>query len=302
MTGTPLVISGVPRSGTTLLYNLLDGHPEVSWLVTEAYFFEYLHDLGVANEAIYRQLAAADIDSLIDGLRDRAVIPPLQAGYKQVFPGTMETAQTFEVPWDDKRFRDALGRLDFTSIGTFWRGLARACLDAMGAPEKRYVCVKSPDYGKSAFASIAAVPDARAILILRNPVLALDSLKFGRANRGVKRLTWPTLALLIAEHKRMFETLERTRDERLLVVRYEDLAAAPETQMRTIADWLGIAFAPCLLEPTFLGQSWSGHSTQRMTKGIDSGLAVRKPKYLTERELTVIQSALEVPMRKHGYL
>ena len=29
-THTPLIVSGAPRSGTSLLYNLFDGHPEVA--------------------------------------------------------------------------------------------------------------------------------------------------------------------------------------------------------------------------------------------------------------------------------
>jgi hypothetical protein len=302
MKGAPLVISGAPRSGTTLIYNLMDGHSDISWLVTEAYFFEYLHDLGVEREAVYRLLADAGIDSLIDGLRDRSVIPPLHNSYRQVFPGTMETAVTYEVPWDEEAFRVALQSVDFSTISSMWKGIARACLQAMGQAERRYVCLKAADYGKSAFASIATIEDARAILILRNPVLAIDSLKYGRAKRNDKRLTWPTLATHIGQYVRMFEAAAKLADEpKLYIIRYEDLAAEPGAEMRRIAAWLDIAFEPALIEPTFLGRSWTGHSTQRVTSGVDSELAVREPKYLTRREQDVIRDALSEGMSRWGY-
>lgn len=302
VTGAPLVISGAPRSGTTLIYNLMDGHSDISWLVTEAYFFEYLYDLGVEREEVYRHLADAGVDALIDGLRDRGVIPPLHNAYRQVFPGTMETAVTYEVPWNEASFRAALQSVDFSSIAEMWRGIARACLAAMGQTERRYVCIKAADYGKSAFASVATIEDSRAILILRNPVLAIDSLKFGRAKRNDKRLTWPTLATHIGLYARMFAAAARLAEEpRLCIIRYEDLAASPETEMRRIAAWLDIAFEPTLTEPTFLGRGWTGHSTQRVTSGVDSELAVREPKYLTPREQDVIRTALADPMTRWGY-
>jgi hypothetical protein len=298
----PVVISGAPRSGTTLLYNLFDGHPDISWLVTEGYFFEYLYDTGIEHGWIYAALAAGGIDQLVEGIRDRDVLPRVHGGYRQVNAGTMQTAIEYEVPWSEAAFRQSLASGSYGSAQELWSTLARACLAGLGEAERRYVCLKSPDYGKSAFAALTTLPSAKAIILLRDPLAAIDSLKFTRAKRKTKLLTWPTLAIVIGNYLRMLEQSARQPRERLKIVRYEDLVEATEATMRDVAAWLGVPFLPSLTVPSFQGRSWSGHSSRRLTDGgIDRGLAGREVEHLTANERRVIVEALAGPMAAHGY-
>lgn len=297
----PLIISGAPRSGTTLLYNLFDSHPDISWMVTEGYFFEYLHDVGTSNGWIYAKLANCGIDQMIDGIRDRDVLPRVHAGYRQIFPGTMQTAVEYEVMWDEAAFRAKLATPSGDTAAELWHKLSRATLAGLGEAEKRYLCLKSPDYGKSAFAALDTIPEAKAIISLRDPLAALDSLKFTREQRNTKRLTWPTLAIVIGQYLRMMEAIARYPQGRLKVVRHEDLLADPGKEMRAVATWLGIEFTEHLVQPSFQGQSWTGHSSRRMTQGIAKELAERRLEHLTPHEQSVIREALGGLLAPYGY-
>src|SRR5574338_1316125 len=75
-TSIPLILSGPPRSGTTLFSALLDGHSEINWFVDEGYFFEHLHVLGPENFGRFVAAAMLDVDGLIEGVRDRSLMPP----------------------------------------------------------------------------------------------------------------------------------------------------------------------------------------------------------------------------------
>jgi len=66
----PLLLSGAPRSGTTLIYTLFDSHPEILWLVSEGYLFEYLHDIRPHNAPLFVRAARGSPERLVEGLRN----------------------------------------------------------------------------------------------------------------------------------------------------------------------------------------------------------------------------------------
>lgn len=203
----PLIISGAPRSGTSLLYNLFDGHSQVAWLVDEGFLFEYLDDLGTDATDIFLDALPADIDPLVAGLRDKQVMPPAHLAYQQSKERGSVSEVEIEAPWDEDAFRAALAESGEASVAGLWRRLVTAWLAGMGEPSKSFACMKSPDYGKSAAGALGTIQESRAIIIFRDPLYAIDSLKRSRELRGDKLLTWP----LIAQNIRSFQRNERDR-------------------------------------------------------------------------------------------
>lgn len=297
----PFVISGAPRSGTSLLYNLFDGHSEVAWLVDEGYLFEYLYDLSPEGAQIFIDAMPADVKNLAAGLRDRQVIPPLHEPYRQ--SEERGSVSRIELPtnWDERAFLAALAEsAPEAGIPGVWSRLVFSCLSGLKEAPKRYACLKAPDYGKSARAATELISDARAVVVIRDPLYALDSLKRSRELRGEKLLSWPQLALNIHYFQQMLERIDEPRD-RTIVVRYESLVADPEKTLRGITDWLGISFEECLLEPTMRGVPWPGISSFEPTTGIQTDPARRPIKALSEDEQALIRLHLGDFRRRFGY-
>ncbi len=288
----PLIISGAPRSGTSLLYNLFDGHPDVSWLVDEGFLFEYLNDLGPSGADILLGSVPEDVDAIIAGLRDKQVIPPMHLPYKQSKARGSVSEVEIEAPWDESAFRAALERPRDRGVTGFWRWLVVACLAGMREQPRRYACMKSPDYGKSAAGALDTIAEARSVVIFRDPLYAIDSLKRSRELRGEKLLTWPLIAQNVRNFQRMFDRVKNADANRIRTVRYETLTAEPENTMRGLADWLDIPFDACLLAPTMRGQHWPGISSFKATDGIETGPAVRPIEALTMAEQDLIRCYL----------
>lgn len=297
----PLIISGAPRSGTSLLYNLFDGHSRIGWLVDEGYLFEYLHDFLPDAGPLFVDAVPGDVRALVAGLRDKQVMPPVYRSYSQSVQRGTVSEVAIDAPWDEAAFERALAEPGEATVAGLWRRLAAALLAGMGQPLSPFACMKAPDYGKSAESALALIAEARAIVIVRDPLHALDSLKRSRELRKEQLLSWPLLARHIRSFQQLADRLARLDPARLLVLRYETLVAEPEPVMRTVADWLAIPFEPCLLQPTMRGQHWPGISSFRSTEGIDKRTAERPVQSLDADEQGLIRRHLAAFRAAHSY-
>lgn len=290
----PLLVSGAPRSGTTLIYTLFDSHPEIAWLISEGYFFEYLYDLGPGNTALFLHAARGSPEHLVEGLRDREMMPSLHLPYRQDQGTTSK--MVVEIPWSEECFWASLranGSIAPESMRELWNILAQAYVAGLGtSPEARYACLKSPDYGKSAAAAVEHVPEARAIVIVRDPMKTFESLKRSRDMRGAKRMTWSRLAGFVADLNAMADRVAAADPQRLRWFRYEALVRDPVKIMRELAGWLGISFAQSLVEPTILGKLWPGHSSFAPTEGVSTAPLERSVTTLDESEREFIDAGL----------
>lgn len=298
----PLVISGAPRSGTSLLYNLFDGHSEVAWLVDEGYLFEYLNDFLPEAADLFVAAVPDDLAAFIAGLRDKQVMPPVERTYSQSKQRGTVSEVTIDAPWDEVAFERALAESAHSTVPEFWRRLVAALLAGMGQPTRRHACMKSPDYGKSAVSALTLIDEARAIVIVRDPLHALDSLKRSRELRGEHLLTWPLLASHIRQFMQLHQRLQSLDPARLLSIRYESLVAEPERVMRSVAEWIGVNFEPCLLAPTMRGQHWPGISSFLSTEGIDRRTAERPIESLTGKEQALVRQYLSDFRAAYGYV
>jgi len=255
MTPIPLIISGPPRSGTTFFSSLLDGHEHINWLPDEGFLFEHIHNLNAAGREIFLDAARLDLDTYIDGVRDRSLFPLTHKPFSD-FP-------SLEYRWDETIFRRLLTLDRCQSLGQLWDITSKAYLAALGQPSAgKYTCMKAADYGRSVFGALGLIPEARGIIVVREPKAALNSLHQYRLNRQEKLLSWPTLVQAMTEMNALAENFSNVALEgRLLLVRYEDLLADQRAVMENLCTWLGIPFADALMVPSMLGRPWTNNSS-----------------------------------------
>jgi hypothetical protein len=213
----PVVILGVSRSGTTLLKEMLDQHPELA-LPSESYFVPQLWDRH--GERPERAAFLADVARLAR-IREWGVTP---AAVDERLPR-------------EPRFAEAVG------------AVYRAYADLRGKP--RYGD-KTPSYMQRLPVLERAFPDALYVHLVRD---ARDAALSFLAMRRRPRFNWARprgLLSFAAQWRREIEGARRfgarLGPERYVELRYEDLVAAPEQRLRELCAFLGLDWDPALLD------------------------------------------------------
>ena len=107
------------------------------------------------------------------------------------------------------------------------------------AKGNRYFLDKTPAYDLVAREIVEIFPEAKIIVLLRNPVASLaSSLKLW--GQGKWRL-FPSYDNLVTGLKNLLEVAIKYRD-RICVVNFEDLTKKPEREVRRISDFLHLEF------------------------------------------------------------
>jgi amino acid adenylation domain-containing protein len=214
-----------PRSGTTLLRVMLGGHP--------ALFAPPELELLSFNTLAERRAAFSGRDSFrLEGLT-RAVMELLACG-----PEAAEAAVR-ELEEAGLTAREAYGRLqqwlgdrvlvDKTPTYAFDPGvLARAEEDFEGA---RYVHLVRHPYGV-----VRSFEEAK-----------LDQIFFARPHPFTRRRLAELLWLV--SHENILGFLASVPPERWTTVRFEDLVADPEGELRRLCEWLEVAYHPAMADP-----------------------------------------------------
>ena len=197
---SPFFIVGAPRSGTTLLRDILRSHPR---LVSpeETFYFRWPFPFGT-REYRHTNLSNPTIKQhrAIDGLSEEAFLQALETHRSRRdvmdFHGAHVAARAGKPRWFDKTPQNVYGM--FLLAGYY--------------PESKFVC------------------------IWRNPLNVAASLFEGRQ---IKAHTiegainyWMEAALIVREFR-------GAHPDRLVSLRYEDLTAAPERTTRSLLDAIG---------------------------------------------------------------
>lgn len=201
----PLFLLSLPRSGSTLLQHLLAAHPHIA-----------------ATAEPWIQLP------LVYALRPQGVA----AEYGH---------DTMAVAISD--FVESVGGIDA------WRSSIRRWAEDLylraAAPDAAYFLDKTPQYDLVADELVSIFPDAKVILLWRNPLAIVSSILRTFDGPG-----WPLypyaphlfqgLATLVQVHERM--------RERVLDVRYEDIVEAPMEALKRIFGYLQLDMDEAVVE------------------------------------------------------
>lgn len=208
-------IIGPPRSGTTLLSFMLDGHRDLAVMVESHLFGVYrsvAEQLGDRFPELWPELVARMLDS-----RPLAYVEP------RIDPA----------------------RLHGRSIATY-PDLVRAMLEAWTEQRGRKIWVeKTPCHTLHWRYLLEHFPNARFVAIVRDPRPSAASLV--RARFGTSAISAATGRWV--RHCDAIQELRRAAPRQLHLLRYEDLVREPGAEMSRLCSFLGIQLEDAMLDP-----------------------------------------------------
>ena len=271
----PIFVVGHRKTGTTLVQELLDGHPQLAVLPGESNHFNTF--LPRAPERIAADAQAWWMLRLITP----SGIPPFWALGREPDAYAAFTARLLGLVAANPG-RDVLGM---------------AAL-ALGAAERLAWVEKTPGHEHRREQILRAYPEARFVHVVRDPrSVAAAIVRLDRATG--RRTDLVDVGLTI---RRSFEAARE--GERTLVVRYEDLVGEPEGAMRRVASFAGIEWSDSLLTPTVGGvpaTSNSAWSARKVTGEIEGRRLDLWREELGDHDARLVAAATRIAARRHGY-
>jgi hypothetical protein len=289
---TSLLVGGFFKSGTTLVLNLLDGHPTISALPGDAKLLRF------ADQTAPLPPAGRD-----QALREHWI-------HKLVNPTGLPPFWLFG--------RDEAPYLAFLNYLDYWLGKdghpQRRLLGAVAyafhsanpirPPRARYWVDKTPTQEHDADRWLSLYPGARFIHVIRNPLAALAAMKTMAVARGQPFSMADHADQMHASMQLGLSHRERLGESRYVIVRYEDILADPPAAMRAVADRLDIAYDDALVEPTVNGMPGTPNSAYRDSRRqgqIQTRSLERWRERLTPSEVALIVDALYDAAEAYGY-
>jgi hypothetical protein len=299
-----LVVTQVPRSGGTLLCRLFDAHPQLHCVP---------HELGRMFGGM-RALVAGSADPWSE-LTPPKQLDRLESGYEPARPGLNgnNDAIPFAIPPALQRaiFEACLAELDRPSpravMDCYFTSYFNGWLDNsnLRSTPKRWVVGFEPGMTgtlstvkRTGFEEI--YPDGRVISLIRDPWNWYAS-----ARRWASR--YRDLEAALQEWRDAAETALSWSEMdplRVRIVPFARLTAETGATVRGLASWLGVDFAPILLQPTFNGlpvpanssfsnasQTVSTAPLDRARSGIDSAERAYIDRHATELYERMIDQA-----------
>lgn len=248
----PLIIIGVPRTGTTALYNLLSQDKQFQglekWicdapLVRPARETWNDHPQYQANVAMYEQLMAIAPQAMIaHGVRpddvDECIVPMAPSFISNVFPSQLDLDQYDE--W--------LMTADETPSYSRYKDVLRL----VGLNDDRRWLLKNPSHVFGIHALLAVFPDACIVQTHRHPAASLASLTsllnnfmepfFGESIDRERRLKRE--AKFWAEGVRRTMEAQDRQPDRFVNVLQKDIRVDPLGVVRRIYDKFGLDLTP----------------------------------------------------------
>lgn len=291
-----LFIGGCPKSGTTLLLSLLDGHPQLVVLPEESFYLEDQHiyqRLPTLRDRLRRLLEKTDLRLLGQGQvkLKRSVISSDTRDYSKFdYRRFIALSEEFiKQPWmNDSLLFSELIRAYAIALGADWKKCIR-WVEKSTSNEVRHLAMDK------------LYPDARLVQVVRDPRAVFASRKkylvnrFGRHTKAHR---------LVREWNRSSQEIPRLRrhPDRFMVVQYEELVKAPKEIMQAVCRLVGIDFIEDLLHPTRAGEKWQGNSAfQAVFAGINTSSVDQWKDQLQEHEIWWIELHCRKGMELAGY-
>lgn len=209
----PVFIVGMPRSGTSLLSEILNVHPNIA-LVRETAYISFWSQIAHNFE-----------------LRN-------QQDFENVWQVFAHSHHVHRMGVDIDAVKEALLRMPTRNLKDIHETLLRAYATQRGA-----TCwgEKNPLYELHLPTIFSWYPDARVIFLIRDPRAVIASLRGAPWSHG-------STCLHATEYRRSHEALLRYRnDSRVHAVHYEDLIVNTEAVLRSICEHIGQPFCEHML-------------------------------------------------------
>lgn len=275
----PVILMGYPKSGTTLLTSLLDGHPQL--LV----FPEELKSFSYSEKYIYSD----------------SKLSPLEWAKKLTYDSHIQ----FEDQLSGKIKGDVRNYSDL-DLNLYKKKLSERLSLARTEKEVLLAVIESfYDIDHSDKSDKRAWVQKTARTYLYFPLLHEwfgDNLVCLHMKRDPydNCASWRKMSSLPIENiirdwkiSNSVADMARKKIKNYHFIQYEDLVLNPEKVMHQVCDWIGISFDKSLLQPTLNGKTWGGNSahSRSFVSVSASSVGVYK-KLLTKEEIQYISQLL----------
>ncbi len=261
-----MFIVGAPRSGTTLLRNMLNRHPAIG-LCDETYYWYYVYT---------RRRAFGDLTDLH---RRRRLVDRYLATNR---------VKRLGLPTDDLAV--TLIR-EGDNYASFFAALMRFYARHHG---KRRCGEKTPHHAAAAATLIKWYPASSLIHLVRDPrdvAASLRRMPWGSRNVLVNARLW--LASTTGAH--------RCRDHKnYLLVRYEMLVTEPEQELRRICTFIGEEYTPAMLAPDE-GAAVNDWWFKRAGGRVSADRIEKWREELSPAQASLVEWVAWPPMQQFGY-
>jgi len=231
-------IVGMPRSGTTLLTNMLNSHPNL--ISTPENEFVLFAHASFQNKDFRKE---REVDAFLD-----------------IFKYDFNTEPSIWVP--DKKIKEDIKQIEQKNFANLCK---LAYLNYPLAGEKQnveFVIDKNPIYSLHTGVLKSVFPDAKFIVLVRNyKDNALSRKKYAYSKRSIFELgvAWEFY------YEKIMADAERYGLSPHFI-RYEDLVSSPEDELRKICRYLGVDFDPAMLDHKEKAKAMKAH-LQETTSG-----------------------------------
>ncbi|HBX71104.1 MAG TPA: hypothetical protein DEH25_17435 [Chloroflexi bacterium] len=284
----PIFICGSMKSGTSLLTQLLDGHPALFVMPSDSHY---------VNQK--RKWQREEFSEIARYWLNRMINPSGKEPFWFLGPERAKLESFLQI------LRYLLRN---TCLDVFVCVMLASCSvskDVNELPRLQYWVEKTPGNESAALDLANQYPRAKFIHILRDPLENIASLKKLAA---LRKNPFYAVNYAVALKRSFHLATENQRvlgESRYMVVRYEDLVSLPRQIMEDITRFLGIAYNESLLTPTEndrLAGSNSMFADRRVTGQIvNQSHDDRYKLILDQRELREIVTILYDDAVKRGY-
>ena len=272
-------ICGAPRSGTTLLTNLLDGHPDIFMLPMETRILQYwyFHKNNNSLERFFSRdyLNTADVALFISKIakKDHAKYVNSVYGVKDYFNFKLINRDDFI-----KQYKSTIkGNGPDITLKSVYEALFNALMQSEKDKEKLVIEKRPLDNEICAILLHKAFPNAKFVHIIRDPRTRYVSAKMRRVYRKLgifpkwaNRINGKDFSTAHAEISMVSMELARFNKEiigeKYHIVKYEELLKNPEKEIKKIAHHLCVEYTYTLLQQT------SGNKEQVAMSSIERGM------------------------------
>ncbi|HTE01293.1 MAG TPA: sulfotransferase [Mucilaginibacter sp.] len=243
----PVFICGVHRSGTTLVRNLLDSHPDLVVLPSEGTYYTNL-EFKLKSLPESEQIAFLGMEWL------RRLANPINQPPYWLLGRSSETISPYI---DFARYLMAwwtAGRKDDQE----WPHIAilLAYASVTGNIEAKFWVDKTPANERFLNRIWAEMPNAKIIHVIRDPITTLTSRK-----KMEPSITMRTALLDLKVSFKVAVEQSRLNDPRFLLVRYEELCDDPDVVIERMTNFLEIPVLDILTQSTVAGMPTEANSS-----------------------------------------
>jgi hypothetical protein len=268
----PFFIFGCPRSGTSLLSAMLGSHPNLA-IPRESHLYDNIYPI------VHRR---ADLTH--EPTRARVVSEILRSSHIKNWKPAPTLSETLA----------AITRPDFHGLVD---GLLRSWASKTGKPRWGE---KTPQHTLCWRSILSGFDNAQVIHVVRDGrdvALSYRSAFFGPKHVYPLALRWQQYLAAAEEARRALGV------GAFLQVRYEDLVAAPEQELRRICSFLGEEFAPAML--TFYnedrGPRRDTRNAENLRRPVMSGNTAKWRSQMTQRELRIFEALAGPTLKRYSY-